>query len=561
MLTPIRRAQSRRPSPSIPHGICLAIAIALLLAGCTRPPADPVESARHAIEIAPNEPAPRVVLAGLYLESGRGDLAEVLLDQAIERGADPAELLPQRAEALRITGRLAALNALPLPDSPNPRARVLATRARAEPSDQAFKALYVALDEADLPALRSWADNEPAAARARAHHNCVHSTPPAVYRWDDLPTNGAGSDSFALRRHLDSNSVIRVATVEELERAARTAQDGATIEIEAKNYTGAVVEWRQNDLTVRGINGRPHISASGKAVQERDAWLFSGNDVLVENLEISGARARHDKNGASIRFTGRNLTLRPLYLHDSENGLLTGNAHPDSKILIEYTELSRNGDGQGYAHNAYIGVSAEVTLRFSYSHESNVGHLFKSRAARTVIAYNYLADGDAGTSSRSIDLPDGGRALVIGNIIDHGAGSVNRAIIGYGTERPRYNDNALQIVNNTFYNRYLNALAIDNRRADVMALVVNNIFAGAPLVRLEGEGKLDGNVDRADHGLADPRSGDYSITSVSPAVDAGIELTTIGLETPASEYLHPVSGRARQPVWHVDAGAYERCGF
>jgi hypothetical protein len=201
-----------------------------------------------------------------------------------------------------------------------------------------------------------------------------------------------------------------------------------------------------------------------------------------------------------------------------------------------------------------------VVFRFNYSHESNVGHLFKSRAARTVVAYNYLADHDAGTSSRSIDLPDGGRALVIGNVIDHGANSVNRTIIGYGTENPRFDDNALQIVNNTFYNRYLNALAVDNRRPTV-AQVVNNLFAGAPLVRLEGAGKLFGNIDRVDHGLAEPHKGDYSITAASPAVDAGVDPKTLGLEPPAMEYVHPVSVRQRVRVWNMDVGAYERCGF
>jgi len=101
---------------------------------------------------------------------------------------------------------------------------------------------------------------------------------------------------------------------------------------------------------VRGVGGRPHISAAGKYVQDRDAWLFSGDHITVESVEVSGARSRVNNNG----------------------------------------------------------VSGEATLRFSYSHESKAGHLFKIRAASTVVAYNHLADDDAGTSSRSIDLPDGG---------------------------------------------------------------------------------------------------------------------------------------------------------
>jgi hypothetical protein len=546
-----------------PACIRLMVALtALLVAACGEGPPDALAAARQAIESAPNDPAPRVALARLYLDQRRGDLAEVLIDQAIERGANARELLPERAEALRIAGKTAQLDALPLPEQPTDRARILASRAKAEPSDATYQALYAALDHADLPAIRQWADAEPASARARAHHNCTKAKSPAVYTWDhpfgeNVRPGGIG---YALPASRASSSVVMVRSVQELEKAARSAPDGATIEIEAKDYPGAVAEWRQNQLTVRGVGGRAHISAAGGSVEDRDAWLFSGNDITVENVEISGARSHQNKNGASIRFIGSNLTLRHVYLHDSENGLLTGNGHPDSKILIEYSEFARNGDGEGYAHNVYVGVSAEVMFRFNYSHESNVGHLFKSRAARTVVAYNYLADHDAGTSSRSIDLPDGGRALVIGNVIDHGANSVNRTIIGYGTENPRFDDNALQIINNTFYNRYLNALAIDNRRPTV-AQVVNNLFAGAPLVRLEGVGRLVGNIDRVDHGLAQPHKADYSITAASPAVDTSVDPTTLGLEPPAMEYVHPVSFRERVRVWNMDVGAYERCGF
>ena len=513
-----------------------AIAVALLailLAACNAEPLDPVSAARQAIESAPNDPAPRLALARLYLKQGRGDLAEVLIDQAIKRGADGVELLPDRADALRLAGKTAELDALPLPEQPAIRARILAVRAKAEPSDAAFKALYAALDAADLPDVRAWADSNPGAARARAHHDCVRHEPAAVYTWNHRPP-AVADQTFGFsptEPPSESNAIaVKVASVAQLVKAARSAPDGATIEVAAGNYPGAVAEWRQSHLTVRGVGGRPHISAAGRSVQQRDVWLFSGNDVTVENVEISGARSRRNKNGASIRFIGRNLTLRHVYLHDSEDGLLTGNTHPDSRLLIEYSEFARNGDGEGYAHNVYIGVSGAVLFRFNYSHESKVGHLFKSRAARTIVAYNYLADHDAGTSSRSIDLPDGGRALIIGNVIDHGANSVNRTIIGYGTESQRY-DNALQIVSNTIYNHYLNAQAIDNRSPAVVAQVVDNLFAGAPLVRLglESKGKLIGNIDPADSGLTDPREGDYAITAASPAVDAGVDPTTLGL--------------------------------
>ena len=126
----------------------------------------------------------------------------------------------------------------------------------------------------------------------------------------------------------------------------------------------------QSRLHVVGVNGRPHVTANGRRVEARDVWLFTGNDVIVENVELSGARAVAEKNGAAIRHMGRNLTLRHVHLHHSENGLMTGNNHPDSDILIEHSEFDHNGDGEGFAHNLYVGYSNRLTFRYNYSHAS-----------------------------------------------------------------------------------------------------------------------------------------------------------------------------------------------
>ena len=277
------------------------------------------------------------------------------------RGANRTRLLPERAEALRIDGRIAALRALPTPEEPAARARVLASRAIAEPSDAAFKALYAALDDVGL-AGRSRQSGCATSITPRARTSRLReSDRRTVYTWDHPLTRTA--DAFTLRKRgppVERRASSSRSNRRELQEAARKAPDGATIEIEAKDYPGAVAEWRQNNLTVRGIDGRPHITRRGTFRCEARCVAFSGDDVTVENVEISGARSRQNKNGASIRFIGRNLTLRHVYLHDSENGLLTGNGHPDSKILIEYSEFARNGDGEGYAHNLYIGVSGEV---------------------------------------------------------------------------------------------------------------------------------------------------------------------------------------------------------
>ena len=129
-----------------------------------------------------------------------------------------------------------------------------------------------------------------------------------------------------------SGRVLRVGPEREFKTvaaAARVAKDGDTVEIDPGTYKGDVALWPQNDLLVRGVGERPLITSNGKVIQDRDVWLFTGDDVVVENVEISGARSRYE-NGAGIRHIGNGLTLRHVYLHDNENGLLTGNRHPET---------------------------------------------------------------------------------------------------------------------------------------------------------------------------------------------------------------------------------------
>jgi len=53
--------------------------------------------------------------------------------------------------------------------------------------------------------------------------------------------------------------------------------------------------------------------------------VIRGNDVIVENIEFSGARVP-DRNGAGIRPEGRNFTVRNCRFYDCENGILGGQA-------------------------------------------------------------------------------------------------------------------------------------------------------------------------------------------------------------------------------------------
>jgi hypothetical protein len=239
---------------------------------------------------------------------------------------------------------------------------------------------------------------------------------------------------------------------------------------------------------------------------------------------------------------------------------MTGNAERDSDVLIEHSEFARCGDGTAIGHNVYIGRSGRFEMRFSYSHESYIGHLVKSRARETRIMFNYLTDGTKGRSSYAIDAPDGGEVTIIGNVIDRGPSAENKSIVSYGGENRIYDRNSLLVQNNTVYSRYVDAEAVHNH-TDVPASVVNNVLAGAPMVTLAGPGETRNNGVSPEHGLVDPRRGDYGLRADAREIDAGREGVSRSNDLVTHEYVHPVSGRTRKRVHTIDIGAYERCGY
>ena len=76
--------------------------------------------------------------------------------------------------------------------------------------------------------------------------------------------------------------------------------------------------------------------------------------MLVENIECRNIQVP-DNNGACIRFEGANLTVRNLYAHDSQSGVMTSDNA--GTVKIEYSTFERlgsNGQALGYAHALYI---------------------------------------------------------------------------------------------------------------------------------------------------------------------------------------------------------------
>lgn len=337
--------------------------------------------------------------------------------------------------------------------------------------------------------------------------------------------------------------------------AARVARDGNVVEIDAGVYPGDAAVWRQQRLTLRGVGGRAYLRADGAQAEGKGIWVIKGNGTTVESIELSGAKVP-DRNGAAIRLEGAGLTVRDCYIHDNENGILTG-VNPASDVVVERTELARNGAGDGYTHNLYIGDVRSFALRYSYVHHAVVGHNVKSRAARNDILYNRIMDERDGRSSYAIDLPNGGLSFVIGNLIQHGADAENSTVVSYGTEGFKHPSNELYFVSNTVVNdRPAGGRFLSVKAGAGEVRILNNVFAGRGEV-LVGPGEAKGNVVAARRDFVDLADFDYRLKAGAAAIGAGIDPGSAhGVELrPTAEYVHRAGERARGDSGKLDAGA------
>jgi hypothetical protein len=382
-----------------------------------------------------------------------------------------------------------------------------------------------------------------------------------------LPRTGAATALFLgifFIATLASATVIPVGparTYTTPSQAAAVSADGDIIEIDAGIYLNDATVWRRNNLTLRGVGGRAHLKMtqqidyipSNDQANGKGIWVTQGSNMTIENIEFSGASVA-DQNGAGIRHEGNNLTIRNCYFHNNENGFLgEGGA-----LVIEKSEFAYNGFGDGYTHNLYVGNTASLTFRGNYSHHAIIGHTLKSRALENYILYNRITD-ETGTASYEIDLPNGGRSVIMGNLIQQSATTDNSAIISYGAEGLSNTLKDLYVVNNTVVNNRSAGGIFVSTATGTTASIQNNLFAGSG-TQLSGPGTLTSNLASANPGLVNPAAYDYRLLSASPARDAGTNagVTSFGFAlTPSLQYLHPMNSETRPQSGALDIGAYE----
>jgi hypothetical protein len=258
--------------------------------------------------------------------------------------------------------------------------------------------------------------------------------------------------------------------------AAAAAQPGDVIRIAHGDYRGDVATWTDDNLTICGEGGRARLFADGKSAQGKAIWVVRGRNITIDSVEFHQAKVK-DRNGAGIRaeHTGRML-IRNSGFYDNENGILGGRG--DAEVEIHGSEFARNGHGDGYSHNLYIGTASKLTVLSSYFHQARVGHNLKSRAAVNTIENSYFMDGPTGTASYLVDFPDGGHVRLRGNLFQKGPRAENSTAISYGAERATWSHNRLLLRHNTVVMTRPGGHFVRAPASASSVIFTGNVFAG-----------------------------------------------------------------------------------
>jgi hypothetical protein len=340
--------------------------------------------------------------------------------------------------------------------------------------------------------------------------------------------------------------------------AAAQAEPGSVIVLAAGEYLDPIKIWRNKQIVLRGTPGKTHLRSTRPIPYQPDderqngkaLWVMAGEHQRVEYLEISGAKVP-DKNGAALRIEGKQIDICGSYLHHNENGIL-GNA---DTLYVRQSELAHNGLSEdGQTHNIYLVGGSRFTLEFSYVHHAHIGHNVKSRAINTHILYNRIMDEADGTGSYAVDIPNGGFANIIGNIIQQGPNTDNSAIISYGTEGVKADvKNHLRLIHNTLVNDLDKGSFVQLKDGTVETL--NNLVVGEGDWITEDPEDVGDYLDEDGDAVTDREQYNYQLNIISGAVGSAIYSAK---SEALFEYRHLHQGVIRDNAQDAGALAFAR---
>jgi hypothetical protein len=296
-----------------------------------------------------------------------------------------------------------------------------------------------------------------------------------------------------------SATVLTVGVGEEfstISAAIAASHNGDVIKVDAGTYTNDFATI-SHKITLESVGGVVNMIAS-EPLPNQKGILVVTNDATIQGFSFSGAEvpASEGGNGAGIRYEAGHLTLLNDDFNNNQNGLLaTPLTAGTGTIDVENSEFANNGSGNGLTHNIYVGDVASFTFNESYSHDTSTGQDIKSRAEKTTITNSRIEDG-SGTASYSIDLPNGGNAVIQNDVIQQGPNSPNRTIISYGEEGNLHPKSHLLVARNMIVNDLTShaPLGVSNPKGLPVTLSANQIYGLTAAQLVSGPATVSGTT-------------------------------------------------------------------
>jgi pectate lyase len=271
--------------------------------------------------------------------------------------------------------------------------------------------------------------------------------------------------------------------------AISAAGDGDTVQIAAGEYFDCAIV-TANKLTIEGTGPNATAVMTDKTCGGKALLVISGSDITIRNLTLTRARVP-DMNGAGIRAEGTNLTVDGVKFLNNQNGILTS-ANPASTVIVRNSQFDRNGVcAPSCAHGIYAGQIKLLRVEKSKFTDTRQGHHIKSRALRTEVIGCDISDGDTGTASYMIEIPNGGNVVVRDSNLQKGPKAENHTgAIVIGLEGISQPTREITVENNTFRNTgsYPTYLVV-NATAEEAKLRNNRISGNAQPLRGDGDSK------------------------------------------------------------------------
>ncbi|MEH6648955.1 MAG: right-handed parallel beta-helix repeat-containing protein [Motiliproteus sp.] len=227
-----------------------------------------------------------------------------------------------------------------------------------------------------------------------------------------------------------------------LKLAFKRAKDHSIIQISPGHYNEAAV------LTAHSVVVKAEKGAViyGKAAHGKGALVLKGNDTIIEGLECHSISVP-DGNGKCVRLEGIGVTLRDVYFHHAQGGILGSRAGGD--IIIENSLFEHLGTGS-FSHGVYsLGATRLIIRNSKFINNRNGAHEIKSRSFYTEITDSVIAAPQS-RDSRLIDVANGGVFILKRNILIEGPFSENHDMLSWGVEHNLHKEGSISIKDNLF---------------------------------------------------------------------------------------------------------------